>query len=70
MKQCPTCQTIYDDDLLEICVTDGANLISEIPQPKEQGSGYNLIIGLIGGFIVSIILATIMFIVIFKFIVG
>ena len=70
MKQCPSCQTIYNDDLLEICGADGANLISELTQPKQQGSGYNLIIGLIGGFIVSVILATIMFIVIFKFIVG
>lgn len=43
---------------------------TEEPPRKEQGSGYNLIIGLIGGFIVSTILAAIMFAIIFWWISG
>ena len=60
MKECPECQTTYEDDSLKNCPADGA-ILSEISPKKKEGSGYNLIIGLAGGFIISAILAAIMF---------
>lgn len=40
MKQCPNCKTVYTDDSLQFCLSDGANLIAVSDEPETVRMSY------------------------------